>query len=187
MKFPSLRRKNPNKVAAENLYAVLSDQARLPVFYQDLGVPDTIDGRFDMVVLHGILLMRRLKAEGDQARDLSQCLFDTVFKSFDGSLRQMGVGDLSVGKRVKKMAEAFYGRVDAYETPLAEGDNEALKKAIIRNLYREEVPDEKFAQVIAGYMLSAVAELNDTSLEQLWRGAFEFPAVEMSEQVEVTP
>ncbi len=117
---------------ARTLYLQIISQARQPEFYRFYGVPDTLDGRFEMLALHAFLVLRRLKAE--PAAALSQELFDTMFADMDENLREMGVGDLSVGKRVKQMATAFYGRVAAYEEGL-DGEAGILEAALARNLF----------------------------------------------------
>ena len=115
-------------------YGAIVGQARLPEFFTTLGVPDTLDGRFEMICLHAFLFLRRLKAEGTGAAGIGQQIVDTMFADFDRSLREIGTGDLSVGRQIKRMAEAFYGRVRAYEDGLA-GDDEALCAALQRNVY----------------------------------------------------
>jgi cytochrome b pre-mRNA-processing protein 3 len=117
------------------IYAKIVDQSRRPIFYDALAVPDTVDGRFDMIVLHSFLVIRRLKNVGAKGPALSQKLLDRFFADMDQSLREMGVGDLSVGKKVRKMAEAFYGRVDAYERGLTEPNDNDLATAAARNIY----------------------------------------------------
>src|SRR5262245_48094906 len=96
------------------LYAAAIAQARQPVFYAGLRVPDTVDGRFELVALHVFLILQRLKSE-PEATPFAQALFDTMFADMDRNLREMGVGDLSVGKKVKAMAQGLYGRIAAYE------------------------------------------------------------------------
>jgi len=127
-------RRNPLRDAAERAYAAIVEQSRRPAFYTAFGVPDTLDGRFEVVCLHAFLYLRRLKAEAEPASALSQWLFDTMFADFDRSLREIGVGDLSVGRQINRMAEAFYGRIRAYEDGLA-GDDAMLSAALARNLY----------------------------------------------------
>jgi cytochrome b pre-mRNA-processing protein 3 len=100
-------------VPADRLYGAAVAQARNPAFYVECRVPDTLDGRFDLIVLHLCLLIRRLRREGETGATLAQALFDTTFDDMDRSLREMGVGDLGVGRRVKAMASAFYGRATA--------------------------------------------------------------------------
>ncbi|MEO1149465.1 MAG: ubiquinol-cytochrome C chaperone family protein [Pseudomonadota bacterium] len=117
----SLFKKDRQRDAARSLYIAAMEQSRLPVFYTVYGVPDTFDARFDLLTVHVYALMRALKtlgAQGDQgpqSRDLSQKLFEVMFRNLDDTLREMGVGDLSVAKKIRPMAEAFYGRVGAYE------------------------------------------------------------------------
>lgn len=123
---------------SEILYGNAVELARDPAFYRDHGVADTVDGRFDALALVVALVMRRLKACGEEGADLSQQLFDSMFSDMDLSLREMGAGDIGVSKRVRVMAEAFMGRLDAYATALDDGDREALAAAIGRNLLRGE-------------------------------------------------
>lgn len=120
--------------AARALYERAVAQARQPRFYANLGVPDSLDGRYDMVALHVFLLLRRLKHEGPAGARLAQCLFNVMFHDMDESLRELGAGDLGVGRRVKAMARAFYGRIAAYEAGLA-GDDGVLAAALARNLF----------------------------------------------------
>jgi cytochrome b pre-mRNA-processing protein 3 len=120
--------RNPAKTTAIALHAAAAAQGRQPALYRDMGVPDTVEGRFEMLTLHVILLVDRLKDE-KVAADVRQALFDTYIRDLDGALREMGVGDLAVGKKMRKLGEAFYGRAKAYDaaftalpdqTPLAE-------------------------------------------------------------------
>jgi cytochrome b pre-mRNA-processing protein 3 len=125
---------------AADLYQAIVTQARDPAFYTDMAVPDTVDGRFEMVALHAFLVMRRLKTAAAPVARLGQPLFDTMFADMDVSLREMGAGDLGVGKRVKAMAEAFYGRISAYDAALADPGTDALGEALRRNVYRTLKP-----------------------------------------------
>jgi cytochrome b pre-mRNA-processing protein 3 len=127
-------RRQPLRDAADRAYGAIVGQARLPEFFTTLGVPDTLDGRFELICLHAFLFLRRLKTEGAAAASLGQQIVDTMFADFDRSLREIGTGDLSVGRQVKRMAEAFYGRIHAYEDGLA-GNDEALRAALQRNVY----------------------------------------------------
>jgi len=123
--------------AAAGLYACAVDQARSPVFYERGGVPDTLDGRFDMVVLHVWLLLVRLRESGVN-RILQRALQEAAVADYDRSLREMGVGDLSVGRRVREMARAQAGRLQAYDAAL--GDDAALQETLIRNIWRGQSP-----------------------------------------------
>lgn len=151
------RRRQPAQ--AGELYRAIVAQSRKTDFYSRLGVPDTLDGRFDMIVLHAFLVMRRLGRIGAEGAVLSQALFDLLFADMDSNLREIGVGDLSVGKKVKVMAQAFYGRVEAYETALRASDSTILKTALARNLYGTVSPSEPGLGTIAAYVRRADAVL----------------------------
>lgn len=133
------RRKNgPEQVAAETLYSALLVQSRQPVFYTDLWVPDTVDGRFDMVLLHSFVVLRHLgradQAGGNRAdRALSQAVYDVMFVDMDRAVREIGVGDLSIKKHIRRMMKAFNGRMAAYEAGMS--DDPALFDALRRNVY----------------------------------------------------
>jgi len=124
--------------AAASLYAAAVEQARAPGFYTALGVPDTIDGRFELIVLHVHLVCRRLAAadagSGAAGAEMAQALFDAMFRDMDRNLREMGVGDPSIPRRIRAMIEAYYGRVKAYDAALAQG-GDALVIALARNVY----------------------------------------------------
>ena len=124
----------------EILYGNAVELARQPAFFRDHGVADSVDGRFDALALVVALVMRRLKACGEEGAALSQQLFDTMFSDMDLSLREMGAGDIGVSKRVRVMAEGFMGRLEAYATALDDGNRDALAAAIGRNLLRGEAP-----------------------------------------------
>lgn len=138
--FKHFRRKTRERDAFA-LYSAAVAAARQPWFYAALAVPDTLDGRFDLINLHMALLVRRLRNESDpRGAELAQGAFDAMFLDMDTSLREMGVSDLVVGKRVKRMWEAFHGRAVAYEAALDAGDAGALALALGRNVWRGEPP-----------------------------------------------
>jgi cytochrome b pre-mRNA-processing protein 3 len=116
----------------EAIYGMIVTQAREPSFYRDLGVPDTVNGRFDLLVLHLWIVLRRLRS-AERGQMLSQNLFDRFCEDMDGNLREMGVGDLTVPKRMQAFGEAFYGRSAAYDAALASG-GEALAQALSKNV-----------------------------------------------------
>ena len=122
----------------EVLYASAVEIARDPAFFADHGVADNVDGRFDALALVVSLVMRRLNSCDDAGAALSQELFDTMFADMDLSLREMGAGDIGVAKRVRVMAEAFMGRLDAYTAALDDADRKVLAAALERNLLRGE-------------------------------------------------
>jgi len=159
--------------AARRLYAEVVAQSRHPDFYLRWGVPDTVDGRFDMVVLHAFLVMRRLGlADGKgsaEARALSQSLFDLMFADMDQNLREMGVSDLAVGNKIRKMVEAFYGRVAAYDAALGTVDDE-LAAALTRNIYREAPPTAEAPKALAAYLRRQAAALDRQPITALLEG-----------------
>lgn len=137
------------------LYGAIVAQARHPVFYQTYGVPDTVDGRFDMLVLHLVLFWRCVR-EGPH-RSLGQEVFDRFCRDMDHSLREMGVSDQAVPRRMRAIGEAFYGRAARYEAALAEPGDEALAAALARNVFAasaHEVPEG--ARRLAAYVREAV-------------------------------
>lgn len=118
------------------LYAAAVRAARTPFLYSELGVPDTLDGRFDLIGLYAFLLIERLRLAPTPGPALAQAVFDAMFSDMDVALREMGVGDLSVGKKVRAMWNAFHGRARAYAAPTAARDAGALEAAITRNVWR---------------------------------------------------
>ena len=149
------------------LYAVAVKAARQPYFYKDLSVPDTLDGRFDMVGLHAFLLIRRLSSDA-AGQKVSQALFDAMFNDMDLNLREMGVGDLSVGKKVKVMWEAFHGRANAYSEALKSGPD-VLAGALERNLWPGEAHPAE-AATLARLVHAQDAHLAKLSLPQIFAG-----------------
>ncbi len=130
-----LLRRDRHERAGYDLYGAAVAAARHPFFYADLGVPDTLDGRFDLVGLHVFLVIRALTHRPPPGPALAQAVFDAMFHDMDINLREMGVGDMSVPKRMKRMWEAFHGRSAAYEAALAYDDG-ALEAALTRNVWR---------------------------------------------------
>ena len=159
--------------SANRIYFSLVEQARQPGFYLSCGVPDTADGRFDMIILHAFLLLRRLKMDHDKTAELAQELFDLMFADMDQNLREMGVGDLAVGKRIKGMAEAFYGRAAVYEAGLEANDG-ALEEALWRNLYRKTRPEAGQLAAMAGYLREEAARLDAAGVNNLIAGEVVF-------------
>jgi cytochrome b pre-mRNA-processing protein 3 len=170
--FGLLRRK-PHERAGFSLYTAAVGAARNPLVFDALGVPDTLDGRFDLVSLHVALLIRRLRADADPAGpELAQAVFDAMFADMDVNLREMGVSDLAVGKRVKRMWEAFHGRALAYEAALnGEGD---LADALRRNVWRGEAP-EGAAEALAARARAVATALGAQGMAALKAGQVEFP------------
>ena len=156
----------------EALHAALLAQARHPAFYEG-GVPDTFEGRFDLLLLHLVLLLGRLR-EDEVTRALAQDVFDHFFREMDRALREMGVGDLSVPRRVHDMAEAFYGRARAYDAALGTPGNEALEAALDRNVFAGTGDREAPAR-LARYVRAAVETLAAVPREDFLAGRLRFP------------
>lgn len=159
----------------ERLYGAIVAQSRRAEFYTDFGVPDTLEGRFEMVVLHTVLVCHRLKGGDDTARAMSQEIFDAFAEDMDSTMRELGVGDLTVPKKMKKIGEAFYGRAAAYDTALADGGNARLAQALARNILGTEEPVPTAAP-FAAYVRAATDHLADTPFETFARGALVLPA-----------
>src|ERR1700733_12293498 len=140
----------------EAIYGMIVTQAREPLFYRDLGVPDTVNGRFDLLILHLWMVLRRFRSIQDAAH-VSQAFFDRFCEDMDANLREMGVGDLTVPKRMQAFGEAFYGRAAAYDAALAEGDRD-LAMAVGRNILNDEQAEG--AKPIAAYVKQALATLD---------------------------
>lgn len=147
-----LFRSSPHKKTAHALYLALVAQARHPAFYTDLEVPDTLDGRYEMIMLHAFLVIRHLVNEGTAGQALAQALFDTMFGDMDRALREMGVGDAGVGKHVKAMAKGYFGRAAAYELGISE-QKQPLIDVITRNIYGTVEVSQESARKLAVYVL----------------------------------
>ncbi len=176
MLFKGLFRPDPLQEAARELYGRIVAQAREPGFYRDGGVPDSIDGRFDLIVLHVFLVMNRLKDEAEEGSALSQSLFDLLFLDMDRSLREMGVGDIGVGKRVKAMVQAFYGRIAAYDAALS-ADDEALRAALARNLFGTVEVETADLTGFCAYIRREAKTLDEQPPESLLKGQMTFGSV----------
>lgn len=171
----NLFRRSPWRDTAHDLYVRAVEQARQPGFYLDCDVPDTPDGRFDMVALHVFLVMRRLKADHDRTEDLAQELFDVFFADMDQNLREMGIGDMGIGKRIKGLAKGFYGRLAVYDAALEpDAAPDALSAALRRNLYRKTEPSEESVVAVAAYVRHEASALAAASTDDLLAGRVSF-------------
>jgi cytochrome b pre-mRNA-processing protein 3 len=171
-----LRRRAKHERAGFQLYGSAVAAARDPYLYATLGVPDTLDGRFDAVGLHVFLVIRRLSAAEPPGPDLAQAVFDAMFADMDINLREMGVGDMSVGKRNRAMWEAFHGRSAAY-TAAWESDP-ALAAAIARNLWRGAEPPAGSAAAVARLARAHAGALAEQPVEALLSGVVSFAPAE---------
>lgn len=181
MGISGLFKRSKYKDQAHGLYLAVVEQARRPAFYRRHGAPDTLDGRFEMILIHAVMLLRRLRDEGEAGAELGQAVFDVMLDDMDQSLREMGVGDLAVGRRVKAMARAFFGRAAAYEAALSTSDEdadddagEALMAALGRNLFGTVPVDAGNVAAMAAYMRGLSARLEGQPGAELLAGAVSF-------------
>ena len=162
----------PRRGTIEAIYGMIVAQAREPLFYAGLGVPDTVNGRFDMVLLHLWMVLRRLRpVEG--GAELSQALFDHFCGDMDDNLREMGVGDLTVPKRMQEFGEAFYGRSAAYDRALEAGA-EPLAQALCKNIL--DAGDIRRARQLAAYANAVIAALAGLDDAAVCNGSWRFPS-----------
>ena len=171
-----IRKRDKQERAGFRLYGSAVAAARDPFLYTTLGVPDTLDGRFDAIALHVYLVVRRLSAEPDPGPALAQAVFDAMFLDMDINLREMGVGDLSVGKRNRAMWEAFHGRSAAYAAVWQ--DPPALAAAFARNFWRGEQPPAGAAEAMVRLASAQAACLAGQRLEAMLQGEVLFLAAE---------
>jgi cytochrome b pre-mRNA-processing protein 3 len=162
------------------LYAAIVAQSRLPAFYQALAVPDTVTGRFEMIVVHMFLVLERLAA-GKESSRLSQLLAEAFMGDMDSALREMGVGDLTVPRKMHAAAGAYFGRLEAYRKALAADDPDALPAALRRNAYADAALGASAIapERLADYMRRAAATLGAQSLDEIAAGRPSFPPVLM--------
>lgn len=170
MFFDRLFKPRPARIAGQALYAAAAAQARQAGFYTALRTPDTREGRFELYTLHVVLLVERLKGQGEAAAETSQALFDAYLRGLDDAFRELGVGDLSVGKKMKKLGEAFYGRLRAYE--------EARDPAAVEALLARTVGEGADATGLARYVAAARDHLAGETLERLLAGSVTWPSPE---------
>ena len=160
----------------EAIYGMIVTQAREPLFYRDLAVPDTVNGRFDLLLMHLWLVLRRLKST-EAGKALSQALFDHFCNDMDDNLRELGVSDLKVPKKMQAFGEAFYGRTAAYDMALTEG-HEALAQALCKNVLNGESIEK--ARQLAAYAETAMAALAGADEAALVSGVWKFPSPEQA-------
>jgi cytochrome b pre-mRNA-processing protein 3 len=155
----------------DRVYRALVKQARTPVFYHYLGVPDTPEGRFEMVGLHVALVVRRLGAGGASGRALGQSLFELMFEDMDESLRHIGIGDLAVGKQIKRLGGHFYARLRALDAALATTPAAPLGPMLRTNVYHGgPAPNPRQLETLVNYVLAAEATLRAQPIETLLAG-----------------
>ena len=171
-----LRKKHQNerRGTIERLYGAIVAQARNPVFYAQLNAPDTVEGRFDLVVLHLFLVNERLASLGDEGKVAAQELLDFFFEDMDGALREIGIGDLAVPKKMRSLAEAYLGRSAAYQAALSVRDRDALAAAISKNIYGSEAASGE-ARTLAHYAERSADALKQAPVAAFFEGQPPFP------------
>ncbi len=156
-------RKRTGEDAVRELYARVAEASRTPRLYLALGVPDTVEGRIESLTLHAMLVLKRLQSLSDPGPAAAQDFVDVLFRNVDAGLRELGVGDVTVPKRMKKIAQGFYGRTQAYTAPLAAGDAAGLAEALERN-----IPGVKGAE-LAALAIAADRRLSALDLDQVFK------------------
>jgi cytochrome b pre-mRNA-processing protein 3 len=169
-----LFRRAPQDSTIASLYGTIVAQARAPAFYQIYAVPDTVNGRLEMIMLHAVLFLRRVEREAAPVRALGQGLFDHFCRDIDASMREMGVGDLAVPRKMRRIGEAFYGRQVAYRSALAASDQKPLVEVLERNVYADG-PDAGAARRLAAYIREAASRLAAQDSEGFARAKVAFP------------
>lgn len=174
MKMFGLFKKSPHHDNANRLYLEIVRQSRHPDFYEKYGVADTLEGRFDMIVIHAFLVLHRFKNDHDKTEAIAQVMFDLMFADLDRSLRELGIGDVGISVRIKKMVEAFYGRIQAYEEGLDKSDG-TLETALSRNLYHGQTPAQQQVGAMADYIRDHISVLAAQPIETLLEAQLNFP------------
>lgn len=168
------RERARNRQIIDALYAAIVAAARRETFFSEWQVPDTPLGRFEMLSLHMFLLQHRLRGETGPARDIAQELIDDFFTEVDHSLRELGIGDVGVPKRMKKLARMYYGRTLAYGAAIEAGDRAELAAALARNI-RPEAAAWPQAPMLAAHVLQAVSALASQPVDDICAGTLVFP------------
>jgi len=183
--FQRFRRRKAQKETAIKLYERIVGRSREAFFYESLQVPDTIDGRFEVLTMHAVLFLRRIKQVGEDGEEMGREVSEVLFKDMDHILRELGVGDLSVARKVREMAEAFYGRAKAYDEGINSDDETILQEALERNLYRGEPAQPGLPALAAFYVRRTTAHLDGVEPDKLMNGQFDWGAMPSAESLSV--
>jgi len=171
--FRRFFRRRPYRAAAHQLYVAAAEQSRHPALYETYGIPDTLDGRFDALVLHVFLILHRLRRQGDAALELGHEVVEVLVGDMDRTLRETGIADVGVGKRVKTMLKAFYGRIGAYDSGLSDTQG-GLEDGLLRNIYRGDAPGPEAVAGLADYVRYQAAVLAEQPLAAFLAGEARF-------------
>lgn len=169
------KRNKANQALVESQYAQITGSARSPVFYAEMGAPDTVMGRFEMITIHLVLYLRRTGTAGAAPQGIAQEIVDAFFEDIDHSIRELGVGDAGVPKRMKKFARMFYGRAKSYGQALGAGDRDGLVEALRRNLHPDHPDTAPPMDALSEWMMNTARKLEDVSEETLAAGQLAFP------------
>ncbi len=170
------RARRANRFLIDQIHGEIVTAARAPALYERWAVPDSLDGRFEMIALHAGLVLRRLGDLGDLGAQMAQDLVDCVFNRFEDALREMAMSDTGLARRMNGMAAAFYGRNRAYGEALAGRDVEALAAALARNVYgAKDVSAAPRSRDLAAYALAAAIALEREGIDAFAGGRFRFP------------
>jgi len=169
-----LLKPRPAKVAGGKLYAGAVAQARSAPLYATFGVRDSLEGRFELFTLHVVIVLERLKGQGSLAEETSQAVFDAYVRGLDDAFREIGVSDTAVGKKMKKLAGAFYGRLKAFDEAVASlPDRKALSEMIARTALEER--GEGDVDGLTAYVVAARESLAGQALDALLQGEAQWP------------
>ncbi|MBZ9655242.1 ubiquinol-cytochrome C chaperone family protein [Phyllobacterium lublinensis] len=168
------RKAKANEAITTALYDAIVAAARQPFFYSDLDVPDSPLGRYEMLSLHVFLFIRRIKGRTPALKSIGQEVTDEFFLDVDHSLRELGIGDSGVPKRMKKLARMFYGRIESYDKALDENDYTGLVAALARNI-RPDNQEWQGAQSLGKYVLLVTRHLEDQTDDMISGGKVTFP------------
>jgi len=183
--FNFFRKSSKNEKKAKIIYALIVKHSRNPVFFDQYGVADTIEGRLDLLMLHAFLMFQRYKTDDPLFRDLSQSVYDVMIKDIDLSMREQGIGDTGVSIRIKKITESLHGRINIYQQGLKDGlESPTLKDALRRNLFHKMNPTERNLGQICQYMHDCAYQLSNLNTDQLQQGAVEFADIPASLGIE---
>lgn len=172
--FDLLKFQNKKQISIEDLYSQIFEQSRHASFYTEYGVPDTVDGRFDMLLMHIYMVMQRLVGQKGASKKMAQGLFDMTFADMDQSLRQQGVGDMGVPKHMRRMMKAFNGRMYAYRQAMKDG---TMEQAVERNIFGTiETPAKQNVDSLTHYMQTNIDHVNAQDLEEILQGHVDFIA-----------
>ena len=162
---------------AHLLHETIVEQARTPTLFRRHAIPDTFDGRFEFLLLHVLVVMRRLKAVGAEGEVAAQELFDLVFADFDRALRESGVGDLRVGSKIRRMAQAYFGRARALDDALADALPDVLCDMLERNVYGTVSVESGTICGLASYVRRQVMHLDGVADQCIVTGHIDFAKV----------